>query len=118
VARVLQACHVNVEQQPLDVAEYTENKSLSSSSDSFLHFIRKCKPWKNYHYGETAADAIEHLVGWVAYKFKSTHPNLGVFTYESKQECGYSLSSWLEHLSFGGIKKAKPGMVRYSNFIG
>jgi hypothetical protein len=103
VARVLQACHVNVEQQPLDVAEYTENKSLSSSSDSST-LSGNASLGKITHYGETAADAIEHLVGWVAYKFKSTHPNLGVFTYESKQECGYSLSSWLEHLSLGVLK--------------
>jgi hypothetical protein len=93
--------------RPIDVAEQTENKSLSSSSDSST-LSGNASLGKITHYGETAAVAIEYLAGWVAYKFKSTHPSLGIFTYESKQEHGYSLPSWVGHLSFGGLKKPSP----------
>jgi hypothetical protein len=103
----VQACGVNVEQQPLDSAEHTENKSLSSSSNSST-LSGKASLGKITHYGQTVANAIEYLAGWIAYKFKSTDPNLGIFTYESKQEHRYSLPSWVGHLSFGGLKNPSP----------
>lgn len=49
-------------------------------------------------------DGIEYLAGWIAFKFKETHPELGKHTYKLPA----SAPSWVQHLSFGGLMRPSP----------
>lgn len=51
---------------------------------------------------ETEDDGLHYVAGWLAKKFKSSHPEIGDFTYKLKCN-SYILPSWVSQLSYGGL---------------
>jgi hypothetical protein len=104
VARVLEEAKVSVE-LPDSSGNSTEtllssNATQSSSGSSFSSSgVSKTSDAKS---PETTDDAFEYIAGFIAKKFKNTHPQLGDFTYRIKSDNAYSLPSWVQQLSFGG----------------
>lgn len=47
-------------------------------------------------------DGFQYVAGWTARKFKNEFPELGSIT-KANEEHKYTLPSWLDHLSFGGL---------------
>lgn len=47
-------------------------------------------------------DGFQYVAGWIARKFKNEFPELGSIT-KANEEHKYTLPSWLDHLSFGGL---------------
>lgn len=47
-------------------------------------------------------DGFQYVAGWIAKKFKNEFPELGSIT-KANEEHKYTLPSWLDHLSFGGL---------------
>lgn len=82
-----------------------DSSSISSWSSDHLAVSSGNTHNKTVH---VEADGLEYLAGWTAKKLKSTHPQLGFYTYmeeENKNEHPYCLPrnppSWIRHLSFG-----------------
>jgi hypothetical protein len=97
VARVLEEAKVSVELP--EESNATQSSSGSSFSSSGVSETSDAKS------PETTDDAFEYIAGFIAKKFKNTHPQLGDFTYRIKSDNAYSLPSWVQQLSFGGLIK-------------
>ncbi|KAJ3617067.1 hypothetical protein MTP99_009121 [Tenebrio molitor] len=87
VARVLEEAKVSVELP--EESNATQSSSGSSFSSSGVSETSDAKS------PETTDDAFEYIAGFIAKKFKNTHPQLGDFTYRIKSDNAYSLPSWM-----------------------
>ena len=103
VARVLEQAKLSIH-LPEDV-ENTENLG-SSSGSSFSSFeISQTADASLHGTPETTDDAFEYIAGFIAKKFKSSNSELGDYTYKIKADHSYTLPSWVQQLSFGGLIK-------------
>lgn len=102
VAKVLKVANI-----PVNIEEYRscieENSIVESSSGSWSSCPSSSGSFICKEQGETAGDALNYLSGWVAYKYKLKFPELGNYTNKNKAEHSYSIPSWVQHLSFGGL---------------
>jgi len=61
----------------------------------------------NKSINEMTQDAIEYLAGWIAKKYRMKFPELGCTTTQLNtsrvNDHNYQLSTWTEHLSYGGL---------------
>jgi hypothetical protein len=54
---------------------------------------------------ETTDDALEYIAGYLAKKYKTGLQNLGDYTYKMSTDHYYSIPSWVQQLSYGGLIK-------------
>jgi hypothetical protein len=78
VAKVLEEAKVSVELP--EESNATQSSSGSSFSSSGVSETSDAKS------PETTDDAFEYIAGFIAKKFKNTHPQLGDFTYRIKSD--------------------------------
>jgi hypothetical protein len=57
---------------------------------------------------ETEGDGLAYIAGWIAKKHKSSHPELGDYTYRVREDHTYALPSWIQQLSYGGLIEPSP----------
>lgn len=85
----------------------SDNESLATiSSKSSVDDQRQLSSPGNVATISTEKDGLQYLAGWVAKKLKTSHPELGHYTYQNENKTfhsTYSLPSWLKFLSFGGL---------------
>ena len=62
-------------------------------------------PRENLQMPEVNEDGLKYIAGWIAYKFRKDHPELGTNTARipQSQDHSYNVPSWIQHLSFGGL---------------
>lgn len=68
--------------------------SIKSSSPNLKSILEMNKA--------TEADDLQYLAGWIAFKLKQSHPDLGQHTYKTQIDHCYGMTSWVSHLSFSG----------------
>lgn len=80
------------------ISELDENQASTSMTPQVLNTTA------------TEQDGFKYLAGWIARKFKKSYPNLGRYTYETQDKSfhTYSLPSWCQFLSFGGLTEPTP----------
>lgn len=110
VAKVLQQAKVSLELPEDEKStsiedQHTSGSSFSLTEDSEIDTCDTKSP-------ETTDDAFEYIAGFIAKKFKSTHPHLGDFTYKIKSDRAYNLPSWVQQLSFGGLIKPSADFLK------
>lgn len=96
VASALKQAHINVVnvEKPTDEKDVQEDDSASSSSTFSLER------------GMAEKDGLIYIAGYLAKKHLNEYPELGDYTYKSKEMQNmhsYGLPSWLQSLSFGGL---------------
>lgn len=99
VARVLEQAKVSLEFQE---EKFDSHVAQSSNGSSFSSGVSEICDAKS---PETTDDALEYIAGFIAKKFKNSHPQLGEYTYKIKSDHAYNLPSWVQQLSFGGLIK-------------
>jgi hypothetical protein len=101
--KVLETAKITIATEEIhdDVNELQSSSSFSSVSSS----ASKDRSDFKEDAEETTDDALEYIAGYLGKKYKTGLPNLGDYTYKMSTDHYYSIPSWVQQLSYGGLIK-------------
>lgn len=104
--KVLKTAQVDIDSPLYNLNDESKDNSQSSSSFSSVSSSdSKAQFDFNLNAEETSDDALEYIAGYLAKKYKTDLPNLGDYTYKFTGDHNYSIPSWVQQLSYGGLIK-------------
>lgn len=72
----------------------------------------ECKFFHNNCEISNEEDGFIYLCGWPTRKCKNKYPHLGNYTKDNKPDHFYGTSSWIQHLSYGGLTESTANWVK------